>query len=447
MTRIALYKSQRAMRERREAALRRGNVAIVDVGSSKMTCLVLEVDAAKLRAPRADGVGRLDGHAALRVIGASTTQSRGIDLGEVVSMEEVERGLRTVVSAAQKMAETRVDHVIACFSGGRPRSYGLLGEAEVEHGEVSASDIGAALGSCDVPDYGEGREVLHALPVNFTLDSRTGLSDPRGLTGAKLTVDMHMMTVARAPVQNLLQCMRRCDLELSGLAHSAYAAGLSSLTEEELDLGAACIDIGGGTTGISVFIRKQLIYADSVRMGGAHVTRDISQGFGVSAGLAERLKTVHGGLVATSMDDLEMLSLVASDPHTDPSRNRISRTELIGIMRPRVEEILEAVRERLDAASFSDLPGRRIVLTGGSSQIPGLEDIAQHILGRRVRIGRPLYIPGLPQAKTAPQFAAAVGLALHLVKPQDECWDFEMPDDRIGGQRIRRALRWFKESW
>jgi cell division protein FtsA len=116
-------------------------------------------------------------------------------------------------------------------------------------------------------------------------------------------------------------------------------------------------------------------------------------------------------------------------------------------MRPRVEEILEAVRDRLDAASFGDMQGRRIVLTGGGSQMPGLEDVAQRVLGRKVRIGKPVYISNLPQAKTQAPFSAAVGLALHLAKPQDECWDFEMPDDRMGGQRFRRAFRWFRDSW
>ncbi|QPH55072.1 cell division protein FtsA [Pontivivens ytuae] len=447
MTRNLLYQSQRAMRERRENALRRGLVAIVDLGSSKITCLILAIDFALLRATRADGVGRLDGQAGLKVIGAATTRSRGIELGEIAAMEEVERGVRTVINAAQKMAEVRVDHVIACYSGGRPRSYGLLGEAEVEHGEVTEADIGEALAQGEVPDYGAGREVLHALPVNFTLDHRTGLTDPRGLTGARLSVDMHMMTVSAESIANMVQVFRRCDLELSGLVHSSYAAGLAAMTEDELELGGACIDLGGGSTGLSIFMKRQMIYADTVRLGGDHVTSDICHGLAVSNAVAERIKTFHGGLVATSRDDRDLIE-VARDPndHT-PTRPTVSRAELIGVMRPRVEEILEAARDRLDAASFEHMPGRRIVLTGGGSLVPGLEEIAARILGRQVRLGRPLRIPGLPQAQTSAQFSAAVGLALHLAKPSDECWDFEVPADRYGTQRLRKAMRWFRENW
>lgn len=447
MSNIALYRSQRAMRERRESALRRGSVAVVDVGSSKISCLVLEVDAAKLRRPSVDGVGRLEGHAAMSVTGASTTRSRGVETGEISSMEEVTSGLRTVISAAQKMAETRVDHVVACFSGGRPRSYGLLGRSEVAQGEVSEADIGRAMAACDVPFYGQDRDVLHALPVNFTLDNRTGLTDPRGLTGAHLSVDMHMMTVGHAPISNLLHAMRRCDLEPSGLVHSAYVAGLAAMTEEELELGGACIDLGGGTTGLSIFLKRQLIFADAVRMGGEAITGDICKALELPYAVAERIKTFHGGLVETSMDLHERIEVPTPDNLHHVQRSHLSRSQLMRVMLPRVEEILEEVRDRLDAASFGDMQGRRIVLTGGGSQIPGIEDVAQRVLGRKVRIGRPVYISGLPQAMTQAPFSAAVGMALHLARPQDECWDFEMPDDLRGGQRLRRALRWIKDSW
>ncbi|RED14215.1 cell division protein FtsA [Pontivivens insulae] len=442
-----LYLGQRAMRERREAALKKGIVAIVDLGTDKINCMIVATDATLMRAPRVDGIGRLDGHAGMKVIGAANTMSRGIEYGEIVEMDEVERGLRTVVQTAQKMADVRVDHVIACFSGGRPRSYGLLGEAKVTHGEVTEADVGEALDQAEVPPYGAGREVIHALPVNYTLDARTGLSDPRGLTGNALSVDMHMMTVSTATVQNLMTVCRRCSLELSGVVHSSYAAGLSAMTEDELELGGACIDMGAGSTGISVFMKRQMIFADSIPFGGAQVTNDICQGLIVSTAHAERIKTFHGGLVATSADDRDLLEIPRDPNDDDAGRRTVSRAELIGIMRPRLEETLEAVRDSLDAASFDHMPGRRIVLTGGASLVPGMEEVAGRILGRQVRLGRPLRIPGLPGAQTVAQFSASVGMGLYLARPQDECWDYEVPADRSGAQRFRKALRWFRESW
>ena len=441
-----LYDSQRAMRHMRKAAMQRGVVAILDVGTSKIACLVLRFDGPE-KFREADGVGSMAGQSSFRVIGAATTRSRGVRFGEVDAMQETERAIRTAVQAAQKMAQVRVDHVIACVSGARPRSYGLDGEVNVEGTVVNDGDIGRVLAACDVPDYGAGREVLHAQPVNFTLDHRSGMADPRGQTGMKLSTDLHLLTVDAPAIENLLYCIKRCDLDLAGIASSAYVSGISSLVEDEQELGAACIDMGGGSTGISVFIRKHMIYADSVRMGGDHVTNDISMGLQIPMANAERIKTFYGGVVATGMDDREMIEIGGDSGDWERDRRTVSRAELIGIMRPRVEEVLEEVRKRLDAAGFEHLPSQQIVLTGGGSQIPGLDGLASKILGQQVRLGRPLRVQGLPQAATGPAFSAAVGLTLFAAHPQDEWWDFEVPTEKYPARSLRRAVKWFKDNW
>ncbi len=441
-----LYDSQRAMRQMRKAAMQRGVVAILDVGTSKIACLVLRFDGPE-RFRSVDGVGSMAGQSQFRVIGAATTRSRGVRFGEVDAMQETERAIRTAVQAAQKMANVRVDHVIACLSGARPRSYGLDGALDVAGGMVTEQDISQVMANCDVPDYGADREVLHAQPVNFALDHRSGLADPRGQIGHQLTTDMHMLTVDATAVQNLFYCIKRCDLELAGLASSAYVSGMSSLVEDEQELGAACIDLGGGSTGISVFMKKHMIYADAVRMGGDHVTSDISMGLQIPAATAERIKTFYGGVVATGMDDREMIEIGGDTGDWEHDRRTVSRAELIGIMRPRVEEILEEVRSCLDAAGFEHLPSQQIVLTGGGSQIPGLDGLASKILGQQVRLGRPLRVQGLPQAAIGPAFSSAVGLSLFAANPQDEWWDFEIPADRYPARSLKRAVKWFKDNW
>ncbi|HHS93817.1 MAG TPA: hypothetical protein ENK63_00525, partial [Rhodobacterales bacterium] len=245
-----LYQQQRTMRAMRSAAMQRGVIAILDIGSAKIGCLVLRFDGPD-RLPESDGVGSLAGQSAFRVIGAATTRSRGVRFGEIDAMGETERAIRTAVQGAQKMAGIRVDHVIATFSGGNPRSYGLDGSVEVQGKEVSEDDIARVLAACEMPPIGEGREVIHAQPINFSLDHRTGLSDPRGQIGNRLSVDMHVLTAESAVVRNALYCIKRCDLEVAGIASSAYAAGISALVEDEQELGAACIDMGGGATGLS----------------------------------------------------------------------------------------------------------------------------------------------------------------------------------------------------
>lgn len=440
-----LYQSQRAMRNMRRTALQRGVVAVLDLGTSKIACLVLRFENAE--PGRDDGLGPLAGQSQFRVIGAATTRSRGVRFGEVDAMAETERAIRTAVQAAQKMAQTRVDHVIACFSGAHPRSYGLAGEIALGEGPVSEQDVARVLAACEVPDYGPGREALHAHPVNFAIDHRSGLGDPRGHAGNRLAADMHLLTIDTTAVQNLLYCIRRCDLEIAGLASSAYVSGLASLVEDEQELGAACIDMGGGATGLSIFIKKHMIFAESVRMGGDHVTSDISKGLQVPLATAERIKTIHGGVQATGMDDREMIEIGADCGDWEKDRRKVSRTELIGIMRPRVEEILEEVRAILDAAGFDQLPSQQIVLTGGASQIPGLDGLAARILGQNVRLGRPLRVQGLPQAATGAAFSSTVGLCLFAAHPQDEWWDFEIPAERYPARSLRRAMKWFKDNW
>ncbi len=440
-----LYQMQRAMRHMRHAAMQRGVVAILDVGTSKIACLVLRFDGAE--PIREDGLGSLAGQSQFRVIGAATTRSRGVRFGEIDAIPETERAIRTAVQAAQKMANVRVDHVIACFSGARPRSYGLAGEITLPGGQVSEQDVGRVLAACDVPDFGENREVLHAHPVNFAIDHRTGLGDPRGHVGNKLAVDMHLVTIDTSAVQNLLYCIKRCDLELAGIASSAYVSGIASLVEDEQELGSACVDMGGGATGVSVFIKKHMIFSDSVRLGGDHVTSDISKGLQVPMAVAERIKTMHGGVIATGMDDREMIEIGADCGDWEKDRRTVSRAELIGIMRPRVEEILEETRALLDAAGFEHLPSQQIVLTGGASQIPGLDGLAARILGQNVRLGRPLRVQGLPQAATGPAFSSTVGLSLFAAHPQDEWWDFEIPSERYPARSLRRAVKWFRDNW
>ena len=441
-----LYQAQRAMRNMRRAALQRGVVAILDVGTSKIACLILRFDGVEEQG-EADGMGSMAGQSNFRVIGAATTKSRGVRFGEISAMNETERAIRTAVQAAQKMANVRVDHCIVCFSGGEPRSYGLAGEIVLEDGVVKDSDVGRVLAACDLPDIGEGREVIHAQPVNFALDHRSGLGDPRDQIGNRLACDLHLLSVEASVVQNLLHCIKRCDLELAGIASSAYVSGISALVEDERELGAACIDMGGGSTGISFFMKKHMIFSDSVRLGGDHVTSDIAQGLQVPFAVAERLKTKHGGVHATSMDDREMIEIGGDSGDWEKDRRQISRTELIGIIRPRVEEILEQVAERLEAAGFESLPSQQIVLTGGASQIPGLDGLASRILGQRVRMGRPLRVQGLPQAATGASFASTVGLCLFAAHPQDEWWDFDIPSERYPARSLKRALKWFKDNW
>ena len=189
-----LYQAQRAMRALRTTAIQRGVIAVMDVGSSKVACLILRFDGPS-EISSGEVIGSMAGQSSFRVIGAATTKSRGMRFGEIESMAETERAIRTALQAAQKMALVRVDHVIGCFSGGAPRSYGVFGEVSIEDDAVHSQDIGRVLAACDLPDFGESRAVMHAQPINFTLDDRAWMADPRGHVGQNLSADLHILTV------------------------------------------------------------------------------------------------------------------------------------------------------------------------------------------------------------------------------------------------------------
>ena len=441
-----LYELQRAMRAMRQSALQRGALAILDLGSTKIGCLILRFDGLD-PSLASDQVGSLAGQSSFQVVGSAITRSRGIEFGEISSMQEAERAIRTVLQSAQKMANLRVDHLIACFSGGGPRSYGLNGVVKIENQIVQDEDIARVLSSCNLPDIGDGREILHAQPVNFALDHRSGLIDPRGQIGNNLDVDLHMLTVRAKTIRDLAHCVKRCDLELAGVASAAYVSGRSTLVEDEQELGAVCIDLGGGSTSYSIFLKKHMIFAGSIMLGGNHVTRDISLGLQVPMVVAEKIKTKNGGLIATGIDDRDLIEVGGETGDWEHDRRTVTRSELIGIMRPRIEEILEDVRAQLEIAGFYELKSQKFVLTGGTSQTPGLDTLASRILGQQVRIGRPIRIHRLPQAYSGSSCSALVGLALFAAHPQDEWWDFELPNTSYSSRTVRKAVRWLRENW
>lgn len=439
-----LHDIQRAMRTMRRAALARGTIAVLDVGTSKVACFVLGIG----EAPRVDhaDVGPMAGLARVRVVGAATTRSRGVRFGEVASLRETEAAIRTVVQAAEREAGERIDHVVAGISGAEPRSHAASGAVLVK-GEVTEGDVARAMAECAPPDLGPDRHVLHAQPVHFALDDRAGLADPRGLVGRRLFCDMHLMCVDAEAARVVVQAVKRCDLELAGLTSSTHASGLAALVEDERELGAACVDMGGGVTSASIFVRRHMVFGGTVRIGGEHVTSDIHQGLQVSTTTAERIKTLHGGLKATGRDDRELIPVGGGTGDWEADRRTISRAELIGVMRPRVEEILEEARAVLDEAGLDELPSRKVVLTGGGSQIPGIEELAGRILGAQVRLGRPMRLRGVPETATGPAFAALTGLCLEAAQPEDERWAFALPQEERRGVGLGQAVRWLRANW
>jgi cell division protein FtsA len=254
------------------------------------------------------------------------------------------------------------------------------------------------------------RELIHCVPVGYTIDGSRGIRDPRGMYGERLGVNMHLITASTGAVRTLVTCIQRCHLEVAALIVSPYASALSALVEDEMNLGATVIDMGGGTTSIAVFYDGKLVHSDSVPIGGAHVTSDIARGLSTPLAHAERMKTLYGSCLPSATDDREIIDVPLVGEEDREHANHVPRSILTSIIQPRIEETFEQARALLETSGFDRRAGRRVVLVGGASQLQGVPELAAQVLDKQVRRGRPLRLLGLAEATGGPAFATAAGL-------------------------------------
>lgn len=429
---------------RDNGARRSGVVTVLDVGSTKVCCIIGKL------LPR-ENSRLLPGRThQIQVLGIGHQKSMGVKSGVVVDLDRAEQSIRLAVDAAERMAGLTVESLMVNLSAGRIRSETLSAQIRLGGGEADEADIKQVLAAGSKQALRAERRVVHALPTGFSLDSEKGIRDPRGMIGDMLGVDMHVVTGDVAPLRNLELSINRAHLSVERMVATPYASGLAALVEDESEMGAACIDFGGGTTTISVFANGKFLHADAIPVGGAHVTGDLARGLSTRTEHAERLKVMHGSALPGGADDRDMVTIqpIAGD---DPDQQmQIPRSVMNKIIRARIEETIEMVRDRLNQSGFAGVVGKRVVLTGGASQLSGLPEAARRILGRNVRIGRPLGVAGLPEAAKGPAFAAAVGL---MIYPQVAGFEnvhpgrsFHVRATGTGG-RLQRMGQWLRESF
>jgi cell division protein FtsA len=419
-------------------------LSVLDIGTSKVVCLIAQMKPV-------ESLAALPGRTHIaRVIGIGHQRSVGLKGGAVVDLEAAERSIRQAMHAAERMAKVEIQSVIVNLTGGRLASQHFNASVGVRSGPVTASDLHRVLETASTHTTGAGRAVLHALPTGFSLDAQKNIVDPSGMVGEKLGVDLHVATAEAAAARNLMLSVERCHIGVEAVIATPYASGLSALVDDESEMGVAVIDMGAGTTSIGVFSGWHLVHVDALAVGGHHVTMDIARGFTTRVAAAERLKTLYGSAISSSSDERDMIAVPQVDEDERDVPNHLPKSHLVHIIKPRVEEILELIRDRLKSAGFAAQAGRRVVLTGGASQLVGTSEVARRILQGQVRIGRPLGIKGLPDAAKGPGFAAAVGL---LVYPQVAHIEYFEP--RSSGLfagtgtdgYLSRVGRWFRDSF
>jgi cell division protein FtsA len=418
-------------------------VAALDVGSSKVVCLI-----GRLRPHGPQQVLTRRSHS-VEVIGFGHTVARGTKAGTVVNLVQAEDAIRRAVDAAERMASVEIESVVLSVSSGRLASELFAAEIEILGSAVSENDIARVLAAGSQHSLRDGRAVLHSLPVGYSIDGVNSVRDPRGMLGSRFGVDMHVATTDVAAARNLMLAVERCHLDVEAMAASPYVAGLAVLADDEADLGAIVVDMGAGTTTIAAFQAGGLVYVDGFALGGHHVTMDLARGLNAGITDAERIKTLYGTVLSGGSDERDMITVPPLEEHEREQAQLVSRATLVSIIKPRVEEILEMVRDRLATCPIASDRRGHVVLTGGASQLNGLPELATRLIGRPVRLGRPLGIAGAPDAAKGPAFAVAAGL---LVYPQAAHLEhFEARRKRqlmtgTGGY-FARVGRWLRESF
>lgn len=422
---------------------RRNLVASLDIGSSKISCLIAEVLHSKHRLP--------NGHEqkALRILGLGHQASRGVKGGSIVDVDEVERAIRLCVDTAERMSQRTISEVYVNVSGGRPQSTCYRGQSVVQGNAVAPRDVDAVIASA-VSQINPGRRtVLHLAPIQYQLDDTNGISAPLGMHGDSLGVDLSMVTVESAHLQNLALAVERSHLSVMGYVIAPYAAGKAVLVEDEMVLGTVLIEMGGATTGISIFHEGNLIFADSIPVGGMHVTSDIARGLQTSIAHAERMKNLWGSALGSVADDLEMLSVPSLGERGIDTVHKVPRSMLTGIIRPRIDEIFEMVCERLENCSLAHLGGHRFVLSGGASQLTGIREVATAWFGQQVRLGDPAPTAGMPEAARNPGFSVALGMLTYGLNPDQHLAMPSRAAASVGHSQqsyVKRVGRWIADS-
>lgn len=411
-------------------------LAALDIGSSKTACFI----------------GRIvDDKGTFEVVGVGHRPSQGVKNGTIIDLDAAEAVIRQTVHAAENMAAEVMKgyplrEVVANVSGMHVRSFGHSVQVDIGGHDVTDNDVRLALAKAQEREEKESLELIHTIPTFYRIDGQDGIRDPRGMYADDLQVDINLVTGDAVSLRNMASCIERSHLDISSLCVGAYASGLSSLVDDEVDLGCTVIDIGGGVTSIAVFHSGYMIYCDAIPLGGRNITNDIAKGLTTSVEYAERIKILYGSAVAAQTDDSDLIDVPALGEDERSTPNHIPRSYLVGIMQPRLEEIFEMVRAKLTDCGLDGVVGRRVVLTGGTSQIAGIKDLAGHVLDKQVRIGRPIRLTGLPDAVSGPAFATVSGLLTYAAEHVDE-----MPAEIMARARpdsmIERAKLWIKENW
>ncbi|MBI2988767.1 MAG: cell division protein FtsA [Deltaproteobacteria bacterium] len=396
----------------------------LDIGTSKVCAVVGEMT-----------------ERGMEIVGVGSHASQGLRKGVVINIESTVDSIKKAVEEAELMAGCEINSVFTGIAGGHIKGFNSHGIVAVKNKEVTQRDIERVIDAAKAVAIPMDREVLHILPQEYVIDDQDGIKEPLGMSGVRLEAKVHIVTGAVTSAQNIIKCCNRTGLNVADMALEPLASAEAVLTPEEQELGVALIDMGGGTTDIALFHDGAVKHTAVLAIGGNHLTADIAAGLRTPISEAERIKQRYG-YARTSMvtkdERVEVPSVGGRNSRT------ISRQILCEIIEPRLEEIFQLIRREIAKSGFEGSLASGIVMTGGSTLLPGMIEMAEGVFGMPVRLGVPARVGGLIDVVSSPIYATGVGLVLYGMKRQDKNF-FRIREENLFGKVRTRMVDWFNE--
>ncbi len=412
---------------------KRENIIVgLDIGTTKICAIVGEIK----------DIYRSDGLPAVDIIGIGTSPSRGLRKGVVVNIESTVESIKRAVEEAELMAGAHIQTVYAGIAGGHIKGFNSRGVIAVKDGEVSRADVDRVIDAARAVAIPLDREVLHVIPQEFIVDDQDGIKDPLGMAGVRLEAEVHIITGAVTSAQNIVKSVNRAGLEVVDMVLQPLASSEAVLTPDEKELGVTMVDIGGGTTDIATFVDGSIWHTAVLGIGGNHLTGDVAVGLRTPVSEAEKIKIKYGcamtGMVSGE-ETIEVPSVGGRPPRV------LSRQVLAEIIEPRAEEIFGLVSREIRRTGYEERIASGVVITGGSSILAGMNEVAERILDIPVRRGLPKDLGGLSDIVNNPMYATGAGLILHALKTRGDKETSRYLDRKLVHRVAGRMKDWVQD--
>lgn len=379
-------------------------IAVLDIAGRKVVCVIASINGDNIP----------------KVVGFGHHISEGIRAGIIIDIKKAEKSILAALNAAEKMAGETIEEAYVNISGSNIKSSHINIETKISGHEVTQKDIDLMISKGEELFENSETEIIQSVPLTFRIDDTDGIKDPIGMFGQVISTNLHVVSASGTSVKNLRNLLGKCHLNVKDFVVSSYASGLATLSQDEMEIGVTLLDIGASNTSIAIFADGYPVYFDSVPVGGQHITRDIALGLSVSVPFAERLKVIQGSAISTEAEDMDRIDINDEAENDETLEKSVTKAELTAIVRPRVEEILELAKNNLEKSGLYGVSGNKIVITGGTSQLQGIKEIASFIFNKHTRIAKPVEIVDMPESAKGPSFATAIGMLIYAAKQREK---------------------------